>query len=172
MELSTIIILLLIIVLFTQHRLLKRTVENNKINTEGLREELATVLATVNDEISALREKLEYENLTDLEKEQLIFEDAPNLPLSFFEELKKGQVVSLMSGSYYYPSTDLLVYRFQYKHDYIDKENKTKHGYEVHGFDKSSEPDIVNDEWSERTLLAENDQCHTSSCAGTVKKAI
>ena len=128
--------------------------------------ELYEELKQVKSELNELRDKVECMSLSEDEKEKLAFENAPDLPLLFFEKLEKGQVISLMSGSYYYPSEDIYINKFQYKHDYIDQENKTEYGYEIHGFENP-----YDDEWFECTFRANEKECKTEDCAGTVKRA-
>ena len=159
-----IIVFVLIAILFFWHQSLERERKRSKSEIEELYEELERVKSELND----LRDKVECMSLPEHEKEELAFENAPDLPLLFFEKLEKGQVVSLMSGTYYYPNDDIYITTFQYKHDYIDQENKTEHGYEIHGFEKF----LNGDEWSACTFLANEKECNTWDCAGTVKRPL
>jgi len=158
-----IIIFVLIAILFFWHQSSKRERNRHKSEIETLHE----ALESVNSELNELRDKIEYMSLPAHEKEELSFENAPDLPLPFFEKLEKDQILTLVSGSYYYPSDDIYITRFQYKHDYIDRENKTEHGYEIHGFQKL----FNNDEWAPCTFLSNENETSTLDCAGTIKKA-
>ena len=122
------------------------------------------------NDLNEIREDLEGLSLTVHEKEHRAFDNAQNLNISYFEKMEKGQIINLMSGSYYYPSEDIVIDRFQYKHDHINKESKSEFGWEVHGFQKSLSFD--GDEWTPCTFLANDQECQTSSCSGTIKKAI
>lgn len=139
--------------------------------------EIIIQLDNIQDELNGLknglneiREDIKDLSLTEHEKEHHAFDNAQNLNTSFFEKMEKGQIINLMSGSWYYPSEDIVIVRFQYKHDHINKENKTEFGWEVHGFQKSLS--FESDEWSPCSFLANDQECQTSSCAGTIKKAI
>jgi hypothetical protein len=94
------------------------------------------------------------------------FLNASELPISYFKFLKKGQVVKLISSTYYdvmKGSTEVV--HFDYKHDHIDKEDQTRNEWEVHGFEKYHD-----DEWSHVTLLANKEKCRSSNRSATVKK--
>lgn len=135
-------------------------------NYEGKIEELHHNIDEIREELNELRHDCEYQNLTEFEKEEVAFENAQDISIKFFEELKKGQIVSLISGSYFYPDENIHISRFEYKHDHIDKESKSEYGWEVHGYEKYFE----GDEWSSCTLFANETESSTSSCSGTVKK--
>ena len=123
-------------------------------------------LDDIREELNELRHEVEYQNLTELEKEEVAFENAQDISIKFFEKLEKGQIVSLASGSYYYPDENIHISKFEYKHDNIDRENKTESGWEVYGYQKF----FAEDEWSSCTFLANDIECSTSDCSGTVKK--
>ena len=164
------IILILVIILFiyeiAMHNEIQR--EHNRIiaRFDGIEDDLDNFMNDFNE----IRQHLEDLNLTEHEKEHLAFDNAQNLDLSFFEKMEKGQIVTLTSGSWYYPSENIVIDRFQYKHDHINKESKTEFGWEVHGFEKSLS--FETDEWTPCTFLANDKECQTSSCTGTIKKAI
>ncbi len=137
--------------------------------------EIVSQIQSLKDELSSLRNDLneigkdiEDMSLTEHEREHRAFDNAPNLNISFFEKMEKGQIKNLMSGSWYYPSEEIVINRFQYTHDHVDKENKTDHGWEVYGFERF----LDSDEWTPYTFLANENECMTSSCAGTIKKSI
>jgi len=163
----TIILVLLIILtiyLLSVERDRKRDHKEIVSQIESLQEELSSVRNDLNE----IREDIEDMSLTKFEREHRVFDNAQNLNISFYEKMEKGQIINLMSGSYYYPSEEIVIDRFQYKHDYIKKENKTEFGWEIHGFQKL----FNRDEWTPCTFLADEHECQTSSCSGTIKKAI
>ena len=136
--------------------------------------EIASKIESLTDKLSSLRNDLngigkdiEDLSLTEHEREHRAFDNAPNLNISFFEKMEKGQIINLMSGSLYYPSEEIVINKFQYKHDHVDKKNKTDHGWEVHGFERF----LDSGEWTPHTFLANENECMTSSCAGTIKKS-
>lgn len=131
---------------------------------------LQNELNSLRNDLNEIKDDLESLSLTEHEKEHRAFDNAQNLNISFFEKMEKGQIINLMSGSWYYPSEDIVIDRFQYKHDHIKKENKTEFGWEVHGFQKSLS--FENDEWTPCTFLANDQECQTSSCSGIIKKTI
>ena len=92
---------------------------NNKVD--------ASILA-ITDNLNDIKNKIEdIENnsqYTDEEKQELRFENSKNLNLEFFEKLEKGTVLRLISGSYYHPSDNLILAKFNYKHDHVDKTKK------------------------------------------------
>jgi hypothetical protein len=125
---------------------------------------------SLKNDLNEIRKDLADLSLTEDEKEHHAFDNAQNLNISFFERMEKGQKINLTSGSYHYPSEDIVIDRFQYKHDHINKENKTEFGWKVHGFQKSLS--FEGDEWTPCTFFANDKECQTSSCSGTIKKAI
>ena len=135
-------------------------------NFAGKIEELNQELDEIRTELNELRSKADYQDLTELEKEEITFEKAQDISIEFFEKLKKGQKVSLISGSYYYPNENILISMFEYKHDHIDYDNKSKYRWEVHGYEKGFD----DDEWSSCTFITNETECSTFSCSGTVKK--
>lgn len=163
------IILILIIILFLylikMERDRKRDHKEIIIQVDSLQDELNSLKNDLNE----IREDLEDLSLTEHEKEHRAFENAQNLNISYFEKMEKGQIINFMSGSYYYPSEDIVIDRFQYKHDHINKESKSEFGWEVHGFQKSLS--FEGDEWTPCTFLANDQECQTSSCSGTIKRA-
>jgi len=137
-----------------QHEELKVSLE---LQLENLKEEL----------LNALDDRLEEMNMSDQEKETEAFLSAPDLNLAFFEKMRKGDIVRLMSGEWHYPSDDCFIVAFDYKHDHIG--DKDGSDYEVHGFERI---DPSNDEWTPVKYLANEKECSTWSKAGTVKKAL
>jgi uncharacterized coiled-coil protein SlyX len=121
------------------------------------------------DKVEDLKDEFKETSLTDEEKEARFFRSLPDLNASFFKSLQNGQVLDLISGSYYYPHDEIFIRRFQYKHDHIADSTyllSSKATYEVHGFERLSS----DDEWSACMILANEDECTTSSCSGRVKK--
>lgn len=158
------LIISFIVILFIFLQIIERNRSKDRNEIEELREELDRV----KNELNELRDDVEDLSLTEHEKEDRAFENAPNLNISFFEKIEKGQILNLMSGSYYYPSEEIAISKFQYKHDRIDKDNKTDHGWEVHGFERF----LDSDEWTPCIFLVNENECMTSSCAGTIKRSI
>lgn len=156
------IFLFIYVVLF----FIQKEFKNQRNKFEEKIKELSHEIDAVRGELNEVRDVVEYQNLTESEKEEIAFENAKDISINFFEKLEKGQIVSLVSGSYYNPSENIYISKFVYKHDHIDRENKTRFGWEVHGYEKFFEED----EWSSCTLLAHDTGCSTSSCSGTVKK--
>jgi hypothetical protein len=142
-------------------------IEKNRNKDRNEIKELKEELDRVKNELNELKNDVEGLSLSEYEKEHRAFDNVPNLNIFFFEKLEKGQILNLMSGSYYYPSEEIVISKFQYKHDHIDRENKTDHGWEVHGFKRFSD----SDEWTPCTFLANENECMTSSCSGTIKRS-
>lgn len=162
------IILILVIILLLYMIIMERDRKRNHkeiiIQIDSIQDELNGLKNGLNE----IREDIENLSLTEHEEEHRTFDNAQNLNISFFEKMEKGQIINLMSGSLYYPSEDIVIDRFQYKHNHINKENKTKFGWEVHGFKKSLS--FEGDEWTPCAFLANDQECNTSSCSGTIKK--
>ncbi len=133
---------------------------NNKVDTSIL--EITDSLNDIKNKIENIENNNQY---TDEEKQELHFEDSQNLNLEFFEKLKKGTVLRFISGSYYHPSDNLILTKFKYKHDHVDKTKKGQFGWEVHGFEKTS----PEDKWAPCFFFANEKDCSTSSCSGTIK---
>lgn len=169
MMLTIILVLLIILTIYllSVERDRKRDHKEIVSQIESLQEELSSLRNDLN-EIREDIEDIEDMSLTKFEREHRVFDNAQNLNISFFEKMEKGQIINLMSGSYYYPSEEIVIDRFQYKYDHIKKENKTEFGWEIHGFQKLSN----GDEWTPCTFLADEHECQTSSCSGTIKKAL
>ncbi|MBN1972677.1 MAG: hypothetical protein JW787_03505 [Sedimentisphaerales bacterium] len=137
--------------------------------------EIVTQIEDLNNELNSIRNDLkkigkdvEEMSLTECERENRAFNNAPNLDISFFEKMEKDRIINLISGSWYYPSDEIFINRFQYKHDHVDKENKTEFGWEVYGFQRF----LACDEWTPCTFFANEKECMTLSCEGTIKKSI
>ena len=161
---TTVLLILFFVILL----IIFQKIERNRNKDRNELNELKEELGRVKHELNELKDDLEDLSLTEHEKEHRTFDNAPNLNISFFEKLEKEHIVNLMSGSYYYPSEEIVISKFQYKHDHIDKENKSEHGWEVHGFERF----LDSGEWTPCTFLANENECMTSSCAGTIKKSI
>ena len=89
-----------------------------EINKQGEKyerkiEALSQEIDELKGELNELRHEVEYQNLTDLEKEEIAFEKALDLPVKFFEKLEKGQIVPLASGSYCHPDEDIHISALQ-----------------------------------------------------------
>ena len=142
--------------------------EQHEKQHERLETDLHFKLDDLKEEIIiALDDHLGEMSMSKQEKETQTFLNAPDLNLTFFEKLQKGEMVRLMSGEWHYPNDDCLVIAFDYKHDHIgDKDN---FDYEVHGFNRV---DSSNDEWTPVKYLANEKECNTWSKAGTIKKAV
>jgi len=164
------IILILVFVLLLYLLSVENDRKRNHKEIVSQFEILQDELHSLKNDLNESRENLEDLSLTEHDKEHRAFDNAQNLNISYFEKMEKGQIINLISGSYYYPSEDIIIDRFQYKHDHINKENKTEFGWEVHGFQKSLS--FEGDEWTPCTFLANDQECQTSSCSGTIKKAI
>jgi len=106
------IILILVIVLFlyviTMERDRKRAHKEINIQIDSIQDELNGR----KNGLTEIREDLEDLSLTEHEKEHRAFDNAQNLNISFFEKMEKGQIINLMSGSWYYPSEDIVIDRF------------------------------------------------------------
>ena len=123
LELSSMEYLIFFLFIFAGYFIQK---EINKLsgNFAGKIEEVNQELDEIKEELNELRNKVEYQDLTELEKEEIAFEKAKDISIKIFEKLKKGQKVSLISGSYYYPNENIHISRFEYKYDHIDYDNK------------------------------------------------
>jgi len=142
--------------------------EQHKRQHEELKVGLELQLESLKDEIlNALEDHLEEMSMSDQEKKTQAFLIAPDLNLAFFEKLRKGEIVRLMSGEWHYPSDDCFIVAFDYKHDHIG--DKDGFDYEVHGFEHI---DPSNDEWTPVKYLANEKECSTWSKAGTIKKVV
>lgn len=142
--------------------------ESHERQHKRLETDLQFKLDDLKDEImTSLEDRLEEMSMSDQEKETQVFLSAPDLNLAFFEKLRKGEIVRLMSGEWHYPSDDCYIVAFDYKHDHIG--DKDGFDYEVHGFKRI---DPSNDEWMPVKYLANEKECSTWSKAGTIKKAV
>lgn len=142
--------------------------EQHKRQHEKLKADLELQLETLKDELlNTLEGRLGEMSMSDQEKEMQAFLSAPDLNLAFFEKLRKGEIVRLMSGEWHYPSDDCFIAAFDYKHDHIG--DKNGFDYEVHGFEHI---DPSSDEWVPVKYLANEKECSTWSKAGTIKKAV
>jgi hypothetical protein len=157
---------LIIFLFLSAMYLVQKEINKLRGNYDGKIEELSHDISDLREKINELRHEAEYQNLTESEMEEVAFENAQDISIIFFEALKKGQIVSFISGSYYYPDENIHISSFEYKHDYIDKESKSEYGWDVHGYEKYFE----GDEWTPCTLLANEAESSTLSCSGTVKK--
>jgi hypothetical protein len=160
---AIVIIVLLIVVIINQ-----KDNKNDIMKINSQLDNFQAELSSFRDELQKISDDMENIILTEYDREHQTFENLPNLNISFFEKLPKGQIINLISGSYYYPSEEISLSRFQYKHDHIDKNNKTEFGWEIRGFEKFYD----DDEWSPCTFLADENECQTSSCSGTIKKVV
>lgn len=135
---------------------------------KSLETDLQFRLDDLKDEImTELKDRLEEMSMSEQEKETQAFLSAPDLNLAFFEKLRKGQILRLMSGEWHYPSDDCFIFAFDYKHDHIGE--KDGFDYEVHGFKRV---DSSNDEWKPVKYLANEKECCTLDKAGNIKKAV
>lgn len=159
-----VLLIIFIIYLLSVEKDRKRDHREIVSQIEGLKDELSSLRNDLNE----IGKDIEDMSLTEDEREHRVFDNTPNLNISFFEKMEKGQIINLMSGFLYYPSEEILINRFQYKHDHVDKENKTDLGWEVYGFERF----LDSDEWTPCTFLANENECMTSSCTGTIKKSI
>jgi hypothetical protein len=125
-----------------------------------------TNLKNLQQELEDLKVEFEEVNVNEDEKEARFFRSLPDLNASFFKGLQEGQVLDLIGGSYHDPHDEMVISRFQYKHDHVKKESEKGSIYEVHGFMKINS----DDEWSSCMMLANEQQCETWDCSGTVKK--
>ena len=129
-------------------------------------ERVEQITGKLREEVEELREEVRVSKLNPLELEEERWEEnAKDINLSFFENLKKDEVVKLVSGSYYYPSDDIHIAEFEYKHDFIDYADKSEHGVTIHGLERYD----YADEWRPTTMLATDEETSTSSCSGTIK---
>lgn len=158
----------LLILFFVILLIIFQKIDRNRNKDRNELNELKEELDRVKDELNELKNDIEDLSLSEHEKEHRAFDNVPDLNISFFENLEKGHILNLISSSYYYPSEEIVISKFQYKHDHIDKENKSEHGWEVHGFERF----LDSDEWTSCTFLANENECMTSSCSGTIKKSI
>ncbi len=133
--------------------------EQHKRQHKRLETDLQFKLDDLKDEIiTALEDRLEEMSMSNQEKETQAFLSATDLNLAFFEKLRKGEIVRLMSGEWHYPSDDCFIVAFDYKHDHIG--DKDGFDYEVHGFERI---DPSNDEWTPVKYLANEKECSTWS---------
>lgn len=157
---------LIIFLIFSAAYLSQKEINKQGKKYERKIEVLSHEFDELKEELNELRHEVEYQNLTDLEKEEVAFEKAQDLSVKFFEKLEKGQIISLASGSYYHPDEDIHISKFEYKHDSLDKESKTEYGWKVYGYQKL----FAEDEWSSCEFIANDTECSTSDCSGTIKK--
>ena len=159
------LILVLIVIIFSiteiirsQKRKHESIIEDYEYEIEDLKNDLKEAKSEIT--------QLEYDNLSDQEKEAICFHEKPDLDISFFKSLKKEQVVKLVQGSYCYPENDIFISEYLYKHDHVDTSPVDGgFGFEVHGSRRYNH----DDEWQPCTLLADNRGCSTISCSGTIK---
>jgi hypothetical protein len=142
---------------------------------DGIEKRLGTVLAERFDQIERKLEtigetvgELEYRSLTPEEKESRAFGSARPLTLSDFEQVKPGQILSLMACSWFYPSTRPAFETFDYKHESLGgpTEVNKKTYYAVNGFERWGE----SQDWSPCTLYAADDECATQTFQGSVRR--
>ncbi|MCX6901151.1 MAG: hypothetical protein NT105_20950 [Verrucomicrobia bacterium] len=138
-------------------RLLKKKLDGLSDSLEDMKNEFK--------ELSLKLDQVEWNTLSEYEKNQTRFENAKPLTLSHLRQLKAGATMRLMSQEWDYPSEQADHSVFEYKLDHID-ETTTHDGYNtVHGHWRFS----VEDEWAPYDILANEKESVTRTRGGTVK---
>jgi len=131
---------------------------------------LTEQIECLRNEVVALQSAVEEATMSEAEKyerrESKAFSQAEELTLAYLRQLKPGAILRLISCSWYYPSEFPVFDRFEYKHDYVDEQNLTEFGYEVHGFWRHDPLEA----WEPYHFLSKKKEASTSSCSGTIKR--
>ena len=155
-----IIIILLITIIILQIATNAKTTQNvNKTfsKIEAIQEELVSHKEKLNN--------IKFASLTDLGKEHA-FKNARSINILFFEQLEKGQIVDLMSGTCHdYTAGEIEITQFRYKHEHIDRNKQTNGLFEIHGFKHYYD----GGEWGSIKFFSNEKECLASNLVGIVK---
>ena len=138
---------------------LERLVNRRADQHERRLSDVAESLEKVVERVSELREQL----MTPHQKEKRKYDRATRVGISDVRQWHEGQILRLVSCSYYYPSDEAVIDFFEYKHERIGE--ATRWGFTVEGFSRSA----ASDEWQRCSFLAAENECSTSSCSGTIR---
>jgi|TARA_B100001971_G_C18092570_1_gene484313 hypothetical protein len=157
---TTILIILLITIIILQILTHNKTTQNvNKTfsKIEAIQEELVSHKEKLNN--------IKFASLTDLGKEHA-FKKADSINILFFEQLEKGQIVDLMSGTCHdHPGAQIEITQFRYKYDHIDRNKQTNGLFEIHGFKHYYD----GGEWGSIKFFSNEKECLASNLIGIVK---
>ena len=122
----------------------------------------------ITEQLNRLEEKIdaiEDNTSSRLQRECRAFANANSLTLEMVRGFTTGEIFELIEKSLNYPSDEPAVTRFSYKHDHVDEDKPSKHGYEVHGHWRLA----GSNDWTPYRFLASDDQCQTWTCAETIR---
>ncbi|MBI4458785.1 MAG: hypothetical protein HY648_01835 [Acidobacteria bacterium] len=100
------------------------------------------------------------------DEDQHRFKCARAITLADARRWAHGDTMRLISKSYYYPTEGPSLADFEYRHDRVDTAEQNGFGFEVLGWRRFSSTD----EWTPYRFLANEKECTTSSCEGTIRK--
>ena len=94
------------------------------------------------------------------------FKSAQAIALDDVRRWAQGDTMQLISKSYYYPAKEPDIVDFEYRHDRVETTERNHFGFEVHGYTRWS----LTDEWTPYKFLANQEECTTSLCEGTIRR--
>ena len=161
-------LILLFAIIFLLVQLSRRdstSAEEQKANRDTI-SAIEERLETMERMLSQIQERLDDLPMSHEAKDARRFDTAIPITLADVRKWTEGEKMHLISKSYYYPHEEPVFHDFEYRHEQIDNATQGMFGYEVHGFWRSAPVD----EWEPHSFMAKDDECTTSSCAGTIRR--
>jgi hypothetical protein len=161
-EIAGSILLLVVFVLFTIW-IFSILIEHKKIITENIQNNFDALSNDIEDLRGIVNEIKDVSVMTDEERERYCYENCLDLNVEFFNRLNKDQVISLVSGSYFYPSDEIFIERFKFR--LLNVSNDDLDGkYKVSGLRENYDND-----WEPHEILCDYNECVTLDHSGDIK---
>lgn len=130
--------------------------------------ELISRLSSIEQSLLEIQDRLKYLPAKPGVQEMRQFESAAPIKLEDVLRWPQGERLTLIVCSYYYPLEEPSIDVFEYLHEKIDMATQSKFGNEVQGYSRWSSAE----EWKPYKFLANQEECTTSSCEGTIRRLL